>query len=98
MAHWFDLSLLIQGNALGAIAFTLWEGTPSAPIAQVGQIPVWVDGTRPTNLSGRLRFTPAAGTRNYHLRWLNLAAGTVIYTIWGGSYMNGHATIREVAA
>lgn len=96
VAHEFEVSCAIGSSAPGAVQFELWEGTPAAPTVKVGAIPVWTDGARPAMLDGRLRFAPAAGSRPYHVRWSNLASGSVNYTLYSGSNYNANMSMREI--
>lgn len=98
VAHWLELSLAVSGSAAGALQFMLYDGLPGSPGSLIGGgIPIWVDGVRASVLHGRVRFVPPAGSRNYHVRWMNIGAAGVIYTVWGASFYNVNISIREVA-
>lgn len=84
--HFFEISLAIGSSVATALQFEMWEGPPGAPVTRLGVVPAWLDGVRPATLSGRVRFVPLAGSRNYHVRWSNLGGGGVTYTIWSGNY------------
>ena len=96
VAHWWESNLLVRSSvANDALFLLLYEGTPAAPGATVGFAPLYAPVAGGLLAAVRFRFTPAAGTRNYHVRWRNQGGAGTLWTILNSLYQGNH-TIREV--
>lgn len=94
--HEWQSSLLIRSSVANDPLFLLlYEGTPAAPGANVGFAPLYAPTAGGLLASIRVRFNPAAGTRNYHVRWRNQGAPSTLWTLLNSLYQGNH-TIREV--
>lgn len=93
--HWVEMTLLIKASAAATLFLLLYDGTPSSPGALLAYAPIYVPVSPSLVVSLRLRFTPTAGTRGYHVRWRNDSAAGTLFTIQNSLYV-AHYTLREV--
>jgi len=95
--YWVEWSLLIKASVANELVFLLlYDGIPSTPGTQIAFAPLYCPVAPPHLVTGRWRFTPAAGSRGYHLRWRNGGAAGTLYTIQNTLYVS-HYTMKEVA-
>lgn len=93
--HWWESSLLVRSSVANDPLFLLlYEGSPAAPGPNVAYAALYAPAVGGLLASVRLRFTPAAGSRGYHVRWRNQGGAGTVWTILNSLYQGNHS-IRE---
>ena len=94
--HEWESTLLVRSSVPNDSLFLLlYDGPPSAPGDPIAYAPLYAPSAGGLLACVRLRFTPPAGARNYHLRWRNQGGAGTVWTILNSLYQGTH-TIREV--